>query len=127
MFQEGQEERPALLTYAENPNLSKEIEPSSISFFHSSFYSFKQTFSSINMTIEKQTNEVLAKLDKYTYVCLILGFFAMIAFLVSNVYLGYNASYDEHSRVLPTMAGLAFGISIGLQIAKTYFKSLIAN
>jgi len=47
MFQERQEEKPALLAHAENADLSKEIEPSSISFFHSSFYSIKKTLSSI--------------------------------------------------------------------------------
>jgi hypothetical protein len=58
MFQEGQEERPALLTYAENPNLSKEIEPSSISFFHTSFYSIKKQASMIKNAIGKrETNQ----------------------------------------------------------------------
>jgi len=76
---------------------------------------------------EQENNEVMAKLDRYTYVFLTIGFIAIICFIVLNLILGYTNSYDEHSRITPTMAGLAFGISIGLQLAKAYTKSLIAN
>ena len=78
------------------------------------------------MKTEKQTNEVLAKLDRFSYVFLACGFLAL-GFFLALVYFGISTKYDENNRILPAMAGLALGISIGLQIAKTYFKSLIVN
>jgi uncharacterized membrane protein len=75
---------------------------------------------------EKQTNEVWIEINNLIYLCLACGIIA-IAFFETFIVLGISASFDEQNRLLPAMAGLAFGISIGLQITKKNLKSLIVN